>query len=192
MASENPPLSSPLGTPNRYTTTHDPSTGKSVFVPPSTLPETLTAYGSIGMVVFDSYKTFTTPLEMTHEFDIAALRDRDARTTPSDPKQGVWFPAPGESVVRYCDWGPGATLQFHRTETIDFGVVVNGEMEMTLDSGEKRLLKVGDTIVQRGTLHAWRNPSDTVWARVVFFLLGTPPVRVGGEEKAELLPWRDE
>ncbi|KAK0612472.1 hypothetical protein B0T17DRAFT_620653 [Bombardia bombarda] len=161
--SETTPTNSNLPTPNRYTTTHDPATGLSIFSP--ALPTALAPYGSIGMNASPS--------------------------TPSKPSDGVWFPATNETLLRYCDWAPGSTLAFHRTETIDLGVVFQGEMELTLDSGEKRILRVGDTVVQRGTLHAWRNPSRDTWARVVFFLLGAPPVRVGGEEKGERLPWRE-
>ncbi|KAK0726818.1 hypothetical protein B0T26DRAFT_637358 [Lasiosphaeria miniovina] len=178
----------PPPAPHRYTTTHDAVSGKSIFSP--SLPETVGGYGSIGMQVFDSYKTFSSPLDMSDDADIAALKSDVARASDVAPSS-VWFPAPGESLLRYCDWAPGATLDLHRTETIDFGVVLQGAMELTLDSGEVRVLRVGDTIVQRGTLHSWRNPSDTVWARVIFFLLGTPPVRVDGEEKTEHLPWKN-
>lgn len=181
----NKAIQSPLGTPNRYTTTHDPSTKKSIFH--RSLPETLTPYGAVGMVVFDSYKTFTHPFTMSDENDVAKLQSHP----PSAPNT-VWFPAVGESLLRYCDWAPGETITFHRTETLDLGVCVAGSMELTLDSGETRVLKVGDTIVQRGTMHAWRNPSDTEWARVIFFLLGAEPVRVEGKPMEEDLPWSGE
>ncbi|KAK3337613.1 hypothetical protein B0T19DRAFT_472487 [Cercophora scortea] len=183
-----PPIISPLGTPSRHTTTHDPTTHLSIFAPPTTLPNTLTPYGTVGMVVFDGYKTFSSPLDMTAEADIAALKKHPDGPAPEG---GVWFPGVNQTILRYCDWAPNSTLPYHRTETIDLGVVTHGTMELTLDSGEMRLLRVGDTLVQRGTLHAWRNPSATEWARVVFFLLGAPPVRVGGEEKAEYLPWQE-
>ncbi|KAM7198463.1 oxalate oxidase GF-3.8 [Rhypophila sp. PSN 637] len=184
---EPPKISSPLGAPRRHTTTHSTSTGQAVFLPSTqSFPVEVPAYGSIGMVVFDAYQTFTTPPNMTSENDIQAIADNANRTAPNP---GVWFPKPGESLVRYCDWAPGATLELHRTETIDFGVVMQGEMDMILESGESRRLKVGDVLVQRGTLHRWKNPSDTEWARLVFFLIGTEPVVVNGEEKKEVLPW---
>ncbi|KAK0726234.1 hypothetical protein B0T21DRAFT_394778 [Apiosordaria backusii] len=183
---QNPPIYNPLGSPTRHTTTHSPSTGLSIFAPPSLLPPTPPPYGSVGMVVHDVYKTFTTPLDMTSEDDIHRLQSHPLQPTPNT----IWFPkAPGETLVRYCDWGPGQTIQFHRTETIDFGIVMEGEMELSLDGGEKRTLKKGDVVVQRGTMHAWENKSDTVWARVVFFLAGAEPVEVGGDKKAEVLPW---
>ena len=45
----------------------------------------------------------------------------------------------------------------HRTISLDYNVVIEGEIEVTLDSGEVRRLKAGDIIVQRGTMHSWRN-----------------------------------
>jgi mannose-6-phosphate isomerase-like protein (cupin superfamily) len=50
-------------------------------------------------------------------------------------------------------------LGMHQTETIDFGVVLSGEIWLELDDGEVHL-KAGDCVVQRGTMHAWRNRSD--------------------------------
>ncbi len=47
----------------------------------------------------------------------------------------------------------------HKTETIDFGVVLSGEVWLELDEGEVHLT-AGDCVVQRGTMHAWRNRSD--------------------------------
>ncbi|KAG7291368.1 hypothetical protein NEMBOFW57_001385 [Staphylotrichum longicolle] len=192
-ATSNPFPKSPLGTPNRYTTTHDPATNKAIFS--RTLPEPVPGYGAAGMVVFDTYKTFTHPFTMSDESDIALLQSHPSPANPPPASSSgaspdkIWFPAPGETLLRYCDWAPGETLAFHRTETLDLGVCVSGRMELTLDSGEVRVLAPGDTIVQRGTKHAWRNPSETEWARVVFFLLGAEPVRVGGEVMGEEIPW---
>ena len=52
-------------------------------------------------------------------------------------------------------------------------------MELKLDSGEVRSLKKGDVVVQRGTNHAWRNTSETEWARMLFFLQRCNPVEIG-------------
>ena len=67
-----------------------------------------------------------------------------------------------------------------------------GTVEAILDSGESRLLRVGDVMFQRGTRHAWRNPSEDQWVRIVVFLVGTNKVRVGGEELGLDLPWEVE
>lgn len=60
---------------------------------------------------------------------------------------------------------------FHRSDTIDYGVVVDGEIWLELDGGLNRCLRQGDVIVQMGTRHAWRNRSDKP-ARLFFVLVG--------------------
>lgn len=72
------------------------------------------------------------------------------------------------TVLRTVDMAPGHVSPMHRTVSLDYGVVIEGEMELILDSGETRLMKRGDMAIQRGTTHAWRNASDTEWARMVF------------------------
>ena len=49
-------------------------------------------------------------------------------------------------------------------------------MELVLDGGETRVLKRGDTCVQRATNHAWRNVSKTEWARMLYVLSEAEPV----------------
>lgn len=68
----------------------------------------------------------------------------------------------------------------HRTISLDYGVVLEGEVELILDSGESRLLRRGDVVVQRGTNHAWRNVSEDAWARMLYVLQEAEEVRVGG------------
>lgn len=58
----------------------------------------------------------------------------------------------------------------HRTESIDYGVVIEGEMTLVLDRGEV-LLRPGSVVVQRGTNHAWANRSGRV-CRMLFVLVG--------------------
>jgi quercetin dioxygenase-like cupin family protein len=153
-----------------------------------------------GFTIFDAYKTLTSPISLNDEADLSALIHQNPSTPSQPPPPGtttastaaaaapdtengaIWFPAgdPTQTLFRYCDWAPGASSVDHRTETLDIGVVVAGQMEARLDSGEVRTLNVGDTIVQRGTMHSWRNPSDTEWARMVVFLVGVEDVSVGG------------
>ncbi|SHG24991.1 Cupin domain-containing protein [Kaistia soli DSM 19436] len=63
----------------------------------------------------------------------------------------------------------GAHPLMHRTETIDYGIVLDGEMTLVLDASET-LLHAGDVVIQRGTSHAWSNRSDTV-CRMAFVLI---------------------
>lgn len=60
---------------------------------------------------------------------------------------------------------------FHRTDTIDYGVVLDGEIHLELDEGRTRLLRQGDVVVQMGTRHAWRNTGNKP-ARMLFVLVG--------------------
>ena len=60
---------------------------------------------------------------------------------------------------------------FHRTDTIDYGIVLDGELCLELDDGAKTRLRKHDVIVQNGTRHAWRNESDRP-ATLAFVLIG--------------------
>jgi mannose-6-phosphate isomerase-like protein (cupin superfamily) len=62
----------------------------------------------------------------------------------------------------------------HTTATIDYGIILEGEMWLELDNGESRLVKAGDIVVQNGTRHAWRNKSDRV-VRALFVMIGVSP-----------------
>jgi len=75
----------------------------------------------------------------------------------------------------------------HRTVSLDYGVVLEGEVELVLDSGETRVLRRGDVAVQRATAHAWRNVSATQWARMLFVLVPCAEVVVGGRRVGEEL-----
>jgi mannose-6-phosphate isomerase-like protein (cupin superfamily) len=57
----------------------------------------------------------------------------------------------------------------HRTETVDYGILISGEIWLIVDEGEIKL-NPGDIVIQRGTSHAWSNRSDRP-ARLVFVLL---------------------
>ncbi|OAP65746.1 hypothetical protein AYL99_01718 [Fonsecaea erecta] len=87
----------------------------------------------------------------------------------------------GGSVCRVVDMGPGATSPMHRTVSIDYGVVLEGEVELELDSGEKRRLTRGDIFVQRGTMHMWRNPSDSRPVRLLAIQLDSKEVEIDGK-----------
>lgn len=58
---------------------------------------------------------------------------------------------------------------FHRTETVDFGIVISGEIVLLMDEGETTV-GPGDIVVQRGTNHGWANRSDEP-CRIAFVLI---------------------
>jgi len=60
----------------------------------------------------------------------------------------------------------------HRTQTLDYAVVLDGEIWLELDNGNVRALKTGDVVVQTGTRHAWRN-KGTRPVTMLFVLIGS-------------------
>jgi len=113
------------------------------------------------------------------------------------------YPLPGGTVFRVADFPPdsaytdagkdaifgeiggqhardGAAYSqdrhfwFHKTDSIDYAVVLEGEVWLLLDDDEA-LLRAGDVVVQRGTSHSWANRSGKP-CRVAFILIGAPPV----------------
>jgi quercetin dioxygenase-like cupin family protein len=79
---------------------------------------------------------------------------------------------PQGASFRRTDMPPAAVSPMHRTLTLDYGVVVAGSVELILESGEKRTMKQGDTVVQRGTMHQWRNAGgEGEWCRMVWVQL---------------------
>ena len=89
------------------------------------------------------------------------------------------------TVLRYVDIPPETTSPMHRTVSLDYGVVLEGEVELILDSGETRLLRRGDICIQRATMHAWRNTSQTEWARMLYMLQPVQPLQAAGQELKE-------
>lgn len=87
----------------------------------------------------------------------------------------------GGSVIRVVDMLPGATSPFHRSSSIDYGIVMSGSIELELDEGAVKTCSEGDIIVQRGTIHLWRNPSLTKICRIVFILTEAKPFEVDGK-----------
>ena len=60
-------------------------------------------------------------------------------------------------MIRITEFAPGAPKFMHRTETVDYALLLSGECDLELDSGEVVHMKPGDIVVQRGTMHAWVN-----------------------------------
>ena len=74
------------------------------------------------------------------------------------------------SVIRIVDMLPGGESPMHRTNSIDYGIVLSGDVELELEGGEKQTVREGGIIVQRGTNHLWRN-TTTKPCRIVFVLI---------------------
>ena len=84
------------------------------------------------------------------------------------------------SVFRVARLDPGIAAARHRTELIDYIVVLSGEVDMELDDGIEVHLTAGDFLVQRGTIYNWvnRGKEPCVYAVV---LIGAKPVSAGGK-----------
>jgi mannose-6-phosphate isomerase-like protein (cupin superfamily) len=93
---------------------------------------------------------------------------RDVKTSESDG-----------TVFRIVQYQAGVSPRVHRTESIDYAVVISGEIHMQLDESEVHL-KAGDVLVQRGTVHNWVN-RGTEPCVIAFVLVGARPVSVAGK-----------
>jgi quercetin dioxygenase-like cupin family protein len=160
----------------RYITAHDDS-GNAVFS--EVVPEPAHVRKVMGgdMEFSLMYTTEGFPVKMEDSRDIEIYKDY----LTNAPKITI----PGGTVCRTVDFPPGYTSPMHRTPSCDFGVVIEGEVELVLDSGETRLLKRGDVAVQRGTNHAWRNTSNHSWARMLYVLQHAERIIVNGKGLGE-------
>ena len=79
------------------------------------------------------------------------------------------------TVFRILELQPGNTPRVHRTDSLDYAVIMTGEIDMELETGEITHLKAGDVVVQRGTVHNWinRGPEPCV---IAFVLIAAKPV----------------
>ena len=83
------------------------------------------------------------------------------------------------TVFRVVSFGPGVAPRNHRTDSIDYAVVISGEIDMVLDD-ETVHLKAGDVLVQRGTIHNWVNKGQEPCV-IAFALIAAKPVEAGGK-----------
>jgi mannose-6-phosphate isomerase-like protein (cupin superfamily) len=83
------------------------------------------------------------------------------------------------TVFRVVHYSPGVSPRIHRTESIDYAVVVSGEIDMEIDGAEVHL-KAGDMLVQRGTIHNWVNRGSEPCV-IAFVLVGANPATPDGK-----------
>ena len=172
----------------RVVTGHDED-GKSVFIMDGPAPNVVSR-GTTAVTVTELWETGCTPAD-----------NSGAEETTNRPFRIP--PPPNGSIFRIVEYPPDsrrlAALQgpeaaahanrdgvfarparhpgFHKTDTIDYAIVLSGEIYALMDEGEVQL-KAGDTLIQRGTHHAWSNRSDQP-ARVAFVLIDARPA--GGQ-----------
>lgn len=163
--------------PKRALTGRDEA-GKSVFKSFDVTPKVVTIDANPGLTFYELYMTDGVP-QLTGLEPDPMLRGTKAFPGPGGtlfrlisypPKRPEgWKPPTGvtfESGLReLSEKVPGMGDHFdrsspgmHTTDTIDYGVVIRGEMTLELDDGQMVHLRQGDCVVQNGTRHRWRNP----------------------------------
>ena len=84
------------------------------------------------------------------------------------------------TVFRVLQIEPGNTPRMHRTDSVDYALVLSGEIDMEMDDGVMVHLKQGDVMVQRGTIHNWLN-RGTAPCVIAFVLISAKSVTAGGK-----------
>jgi quercetin dioxygenase-like cupin family protein len=154
----------------RVVTGHDDD-GRARFRSDERFEPTVVPTGDAAMALL--WTTETVPADANDEVD---GRRRDAGLTLN---QG--------SVIRTVDMLPGGVSPMHRTSSIDYGIVVSGRLVLELDDGVETELGPGDVVVQRATMHRWKNPFDEP-CRVVFVLIEAAPYLHEGQPLPDELP----
>ena len=147
----------------RLVTGHDGTVAKVLIDAPANNAK----YPSPGTVSTLIWSTDRTPAAIPAGTDFEDMGARILGTAP--PPNGTRF-----TVI---DFPPGNAAHMHRTETIDYVLVLEGEIEMDMD-GSTVKMKAGEVMVQRGTNHAWVNRSASR-ARVAFVLIDAEPLGIG-------------
>lgn len=163
---------------SHYITTHN-SDGKAVFsdkIPttPHTMPIPI---GTIQMLS----STHSFPMNLSTEQDIE--RYEDDRNNKFFPGIRRTCPDTGTAAC-IITMNPGAVSGMHRTSTLDTIVVTQGVIEIHLDSGEKKVIRAGDSLVQRNTMHKWVNVTpENGHAQIVAFLQAVEePMEIGDKK----------
>ncbi|KZW03416.1 hypothetical protein EXIGLDRAFT_758775 [Exidia glandulosa HHB12029] len=133
------------------------------------------------------------PEQKNPTYDIHRSTETPARLDEEIVGDGVWpdkvqgtrnIVEPNGSVGRSHDFAPGFVVPMHRTYSLDYGVVMKGEITMILDDGARVVLKEGDIVVQRGTIHEWRNETNE-WGRMIFVCLPSEKIVVDGKTQED-------
>ncbi|MGB6939509.1 MAG: cupin domain-containing protein [Xanthobacteraceae bacterium] len=114
------------------------------------------------------------PIWMTEGFPV----DNDGSADTS--KRQVGTTLAGGTVLRVVEFSPGVQARNHRTDSIDYAIIMSGEIDMEMD-GTLIHLKSGDVLVQRGTIHNWINNGTTPCV-IAFALIDAKPVTAGGKQ----------
>lgn len=89
-------------------------------------------------------------------------------------RQGNFTMIENGSVFRILDFRPGIEHRMHRTDSVDYLIVMKGEINMELDNGVEVNLKTGDVMVQKGTIHNWINRGTETCVIAVILIHANP------------------
>ncbi|THH11310.1 hypothetical protein EW145_g730 [Phellinidium pouzarii] len=89
--------------------------------------------------------------------------------------------SPNGSSFRVVEIPPGTGSPFHRTVSLDYGILIQGSITLLLDDDKRVVLKPGDVVVQRGTIHGWLNEGNE-WARMYFIMFPSQKVKINDRE----------
>ena len=152
----------------------------------------VTGHDGNGHAVFKSEDV--APTKLIPSGDAAFLLIWTTPTLPADNNdetdgrhREVGLTLEGGSVIRVVDILPGKESPMHRTNSIDYGIIMEGEVELELDDGAKRTVRRGGIVVQRGTNHLWRNTTDKP-CRIAFVLIDAPAYMHNGRPLPEDKP----
>src|SRR4051812_35976414 len=85
------------------------------------------------------------------------------------------------TVLRIGVIAVGTRSPMHRTQSLDYGICLEGECDLELDSGSVVTVRAGDVVIQRGTNHVWHNRSETP-CKFAWILIDAEPVTINGEK----------
>lgn len=165
-----------LRKPSFYLTGHDTSSGKAI-IQERRQPD-WTVYDGRQMAFNTVYTTSEFPASLKDDVDIKKHDDLVASGT-------LGLANPNGTVCRIVEFAPGFECMMHRTQSLDHGVVLEGSIELVMDSGDVQLMNRGDVAVQRGTMHSWRNSSTSDWARMLFVLQDCQKLEIAGQALGE-------
>lgn len=155
----------------RIVTGHDAG-GKAVVATDERL-EGVSRAGRAGIARVDLWSTDRMPVDNS---DAAAAAQRAGFVVRHN------YVGSGQgAVVRITEFAPRSPKFMHRTETLDYAILLSGECDLELDDGVMVHMTAGDVVVQRGTMHAWVN-NGTQPCVFAFVLIDAEPAEAGGQK----------
>lgn len=93
------------------------------------------------------------------------------------------------TICRIVDFPPHSVGMVHRSITLDYIYVLEGEVVLTLDDGSKTKVTKGEMVVQQGTMHGWDNETSN-WSRLLCILISASPAVVAGQRLQAEVPFK--